>query len=189
MSASNLPSNLPTIDSFGLREINSREVLKGNRHTQNLVYVMTIEPCKYNGDSFNQQQLNLIQSITACNALHNTIKIGSSSDAAEFLSKLGKKSDLIQFGRLVVFALECPAQAAEYYEYMLLSFATRRNPNNILELMANRFGEWVECIPDCNFGIVVNKLFDLHYKLNGGTRGGTVPQHPLSGAYNFRLWG
>jgi hypothetical protein len=65
-----------------------------------------VEPCKYNGDSFNQQQLNIIHSIPACNAIHNTIKIGSSRDVEECVNKIRN---------MVVFVLECPANAVEYF--------------------------------------------------------------------------
>lgn len=81
----------------------------------NVVYTFMVEPCKYNGDSFNQQQLNIIHSIPACNAIHNTIKIGSSRDVEECVNKIRNMSELIQFGRLVVFVLECPANAVEYF--------------------------------------------------------------------------
>jgi hypothetical protein len=170
-----------TQDTSSFQEVDNKTPLDQTKFSHNVVYVFKIDPCKYDGEPFTPQQIDIINSIPVCNTLHNkTVKIGSSHDVnACITNKIELKACNIQFGRLVVFMLECPPNAAEYYEYLLLSYGTKRDETT-LEPMANRTGEWIEC----DFGLIVNKLYDLHQKFLGNG----AKKHPLSGAYRYRFW-
>jgi hypothetical protein len=94
------------------------------------------------GVEFTQNKLAIIYSIPIFERVHHTYKIGSSSGAMQCIVKMAQKSEVIQFGRLKWWMLECPDGIAEYFEYTLLSYGSRKDQDTN-EPNSNRTGEYV----------------------------------------------
>jgi hypothetical protein len=85
------------------------------RKTKNVIYIFGVESCTHS-DIDNPNELAIIYSIPQLEKVHHIYKIGSSSDAMQCIVKMAKKSEVIQFGMLKCWMLECPGGIAEYFE-------------------------------------------------------------------------